>query len=419
MDSERLVRKERIKRENDKMLYTGIYFAILLLLTFFCIVKKANVLGTILFALYTGSALFALIAVGQGNISTNGVQLFPYFFLAGSLTIFFYPFYRNKTVFNAGMLNKEIHRNYILFAYFYIICAVISVWCYIPSVKALLGSGSWYLNRSLVYADKVTYPYRNTIEHFAMLFSSYTEVLALIVGFSIFRMKKNTKTGVLLVALTIARTTCSAIYTSSRGMIIQLAILVLAIYCFFYKDIEENKRRFVTVLIIIAILVITPYIIDVTVSRFSGTRGAGNSVIQYLGQPPIVFNRGVFTSEKIAWGNYGFGALIGSSFSPEDIGGTWGTGFFTFVGWIFIDWGILGVVLIGVICAFFFSGIIKKQEYQISDLFLLFTYYYTLAKGVFVIGREYCYILIASLVIYALLKFVAEKYVFTIRDYRI
>ena len=138
------------------MFYTGIYFTILLLLTFFCIVKKANVLGTILFALYTGSALFALIAVGQGNISTNGVQLFPYFFLAGSLTIFFYPFYRNKTVFNAGMLNKEIHRNYILFAYFYIICAVISVWCYIPSVKALLGSGSWYLNRSLVYADKVT-----------------------------------------------------------------------------------------------------------------------------------------------------------------------------------------------------------------------------------------------------------------------
>jgi hypothetical protein len=120
-------------------------------------------------------------------------------------------------------------------------------------------------------------------------------------------------------------------------------------------------------------------------------------------------------------GAFGFGRLIGlyPDFQASQIGGTWGTAFFTFVGWLYIDWGPIGTIIISLILAFFWDNYIKRKEWHISDIFLFFCYYDFLLNGVFVVGRNYGYSFTANIIIYLLMHFLFEKYQFTFAGRRI
>lgn len=401
------------------MTFTVIYFILMFFLTVYMFLKKVNVLGRLIFLVYTIGALLAIFAVYYGLTTKQNISLLPYLFLIISYCIFFGPFLKNKSICSAYKIVPYVDRKYILFAIFYIVCALISIKCYLPAVGRLMASGDWASNRMELYSENLDAPYSNMIEYYSIQISGYCRILATIVGFSLLRAnssKKITKKytvinriiGLLAIFTSIGYILCASIYSSARGTIFNVLVLVMAIYLFFYYEIDKNKRKFITILALLIIACIIPYLIEVTVSRFS-SEGAANSVVWYLGQAPIVFNKFIFTLEKHAWGKYGIGILFGEEFSAASIGGEWGAGFFTFVGWLCIDWSPIGVIIIGVLSSYLVLKVIKKRIYQISDVFLIFTYYQILTNGVFVIGRTYVYTLIGSFVIYVLLKLVIEK----------
>ena len=399
------------------MLFSVVYCLLLLISTIYCIAKKKNPLICILFGFYTGSALFSIIGIVKGIYKGVNITFFPFILLFVAYLLFFYPFY--TTLFpKSDQMQIEIKKAYYVFAIIYIVLSAIAIYAYIPSVRSLLQSGNWAINRRMLYSNQLEFPDSGRIQHFANLFVGYFGILALVLGFLMFRDSRTRKIGIVLLASYALKVACSAIYTSSRGTITELGMLFIALYLFFYKDMGKFTKRFIAVIIVAAIISIVPFIIDVTVDRFTTGESATNSVIRYLGIPPLAFNYGVFPIKKLMFGEYAFGQLFGhNSFNSYEIGGLWGSSFYTFVGWIYIDWGTIGVIVWGVVSLLFWNKYLRREVWRVSDLFLIISFYKMLLDGVFVIGRSQCYTIISTIIIYFLIRIFFEKYSYRIGQY--
>lgn len=400
------------------MIQTYIYTALLLVLTVFFIMKRYNKIGLILMMLYSAVGVVASVAVQQDRFESQDITMFPYIFLILIYIIVFSPFLYWTTNFSVEKLTFGINQKYVIFAYIFIITSFISLLYYWPQVKQLLSSGAWNANRANLYEGSLTF---NTVwyQYYSLQFSGYTRLIGLLVGFAFLREKKKVLIGWSCIIAGVATEIFSAMYTSSRGSIVNIVLILIVMYVYFFNDLEKDKKRFFVVLGCLAMLVVVPYVIDVTVSRFS-TTGTWNSLVDYFGQAPVVFNYGVAPINKHLYGEYALGKLFGGrSILPIELGGSWGSGFYTFVGWLFIDWGVGGTIVVALVIAYITKQIISRNTYSLADLFIIFFIYYTLLQGVFVIGRSYIYNIVSAVFIYWFIKLFFEKYTIVIGRLRL
>lgn len=369
-------------------------------------------MGILLILLYFFISLNSIIVMKNSLINTDGITIIPYIFLLLIYFILFMPFII-KNEFSVKKLKYKINKRYTIFSIIFIICSLLTIKIYFPVVKELLISGNWLENRNILYSGQRVLNY-NTIEYYALQFTSYTKLLFVILGFAMLRVQNNKKVNIIgftnIINYLIVDV-MSAISTSSRGAIVNIFLLIIALYLFFYKDFNISQNRIIKVAILLFLIYIIPYVISVTFSRFSSN--SVNSLISYFGMSPVVFNNSVFNITKHLHGAYAFGNLFTNiNFRPDMIGGTWGTNFYTFVGWMYIDWGLIGTFLISIGISFFLFFKIKKKKYYISDIYIIFFIYYTLLQGTFVIGRDYCYNIVSAIVIYFFLRFIFDKTIF-------
>ena len=208
----------------------------------------------------------------------------------------------------------------------------------------------------------------------------------------------------------------SAMSQSSRGSIVNIALLLGVLFVFFFNELGNKSRIYFSILIFIGFLAVVPYVVEVTMSRFSD--GAIDSLVSYFGQSPVVFNYGVFDIDKLSFGKYAFGNLFDlGNISPSDVGGSWGSGFYTYVGWLYLDWGFIGTIVTASLISWICIRIIRKKTYTVSDIYIVFFVYYSLLQGVFVIGRDYCYNILMTIIIYYFVKVIFDKYTFLIGRY--
>lgn len=399
------------------MIQTYIYAGIMIIILIGLFVKKTNIMGTVLWSLFTMVSFFSVIAMKAGLVKSN-VTLLPYIFLIVVYLIVFYPFITKSAEFAIEKVTYDLNIKYVIFAYVFIIAGVISISYYLPLVKQLMLSGDWNQNRSDLYSGAFNFSY-TWYQYYALQFVGYTRILGIIVGFIFLRNDQKSFLGWSSVIVGSLVCVLSAMSQSSRGAIVNIVLLVLVIFFFFYRDMANSKKRVISILVFAGTMALLPYVIEVTVSRFTST-GALDSIISYFGQPPVVFNYGVTPVYKHMYGLYAWGNLFGAApVSPSDIGGSWGTGFYSFVGWMYIDWGYIGTIIVSIIIAYITYRIIAKETYDIADLFLIFFIYYTLLQGVFVIGRDYCYNIFMTLVIYGFVKIFFDKYTFIIGSIRL
>lgn len=394
------------------MIQTNIYTVLMIFFALYVIAKHFNKMGVILVIWYAIIGVMASVAAAQGCFDGRSISILPYFFLIFIFAIAFSPFLSRKSDVSVGKLVFETNVKYAIFAWLFVITSIISISFYLPQVMDLLSTGAWNANRANLYSGSLSF---NTAwyQYYSLQFSEYTRLLGLVVGVAFLRNNVHVKLGWTCILLGVTTETMSAMYTSSRGSIVNIAILVGVIYVFFYQDLERKKRNLIVFLSCLALFVVVPYVLDVTVSRFSSE--ASSSLIEYFGQSPVVFNYGVSGINKYLYGEYAFGSLFGGrEISPTDVGGSWGSGFYTFVGWMFIDWGWIGTIIVASIIAFLIDYIIKKDTYLISDVYIIFFVYYTLLQGVFVIGRDYMYHIVAAILIYWFLRIFFDKYTFKI-----
>jgi oligosaccharide repeat unit polymerase len=153
----------------------------------------------------------------------------------------------------------------------------------------------------------------------------------------------------------------------------------------------------------------------VTISRFSTSdiidTNSIQSLIEYFGQPPLVFNYGVFPITKHTYGIFSFGGILkifnlDHNVSQSAIGGRWGSGFYTYVGPIYIDFGFIGVLLHAILISRFLIKLLRKKVFSVSSMFLIFLIYQYLLKGAFVIGSNYIIGVLMNLLIYMGIKLI-------------
>ena len=389
------------------MSYTIVYAVIMLLLTVTMIWKRKNILGILLFVIYTTIGIISVLALKENVFSDNGLKLLPYLYLIMIYCIIFAPFAVSNKIFNSNKITFSINENFKYFAILFVASSIVFIYLYLPGVIRLNQSNAWLdVRRSFLEEGQVRY-YHNTLEYIIIQFNGYFRIFALILGFLLLRLENNKILGWSTLLSAISCQVVSSMASAARGSLFTTGVFLISLYLFFSSDLRNNIKRSAIVLGGIVAFVIGPYFINVTASRNSGTFGL--FILNYFGQPPIVFNRGVWTSTKLALGAAEFGKLFGYSFTQDSIGGNWGNGFYTFVGIMYMDWGTIGTLIVSLLISLWLYKRISRQEYTISDVFLIFFVYKTLTEGVFVIGRNYCYTVLGAVIVYLIIKYIFER----------
>lgn len=406
------------------MIATSFYCICMCLITIYLFInrRKYDIIGSSVFLLFTIESVFSVLMIKKNVLSNvinyTHITFGAYILLIIALVIYISPFFRSVNEFDASKYTKELNSKYWMFAYIYIICAIVTILVCLPTTLRMVAIGNWAES----YGQASVNPYSNIIEYFATNFCDYLRVLALLVGFAMIRgeiEKKRFIIPVSLIAAAILTSINHAILSTSRSMIYETVLIVLFIYIFFFRSLEKNKKRFFTIAGVIVGCAVVVLFMNMTISRFQ-SRGTSNFMLSYLGQAPVVFNAQVVGSiDKLSFGKYAWGTLFSSQpFNQNTVGGSWGARFYMFTGWIYIDWGILGLIIIGLVLAYIFRKMILKREYVLSDLYLIFSFLLVIIKGIFVIGRMYSINLVATILIYFVLKIFFDKYTLVLGKYR-
>ena len=393
------------------MINVSLYSLTLIAITIYCIKSKKNVMGTLLWTIYSIIGVFSLICVNNGMLQSYlRTDVIPYLYLVVVYAISFWP-YINRNGLLSKKMRKELYSQYYLFSYIYILAATVTIALYIRPVKDLFISGNWLDNIENMYTGEIVFPYNNIIEYICIQFAGYTRMIALLIGFAMLRNIRDMLKGAALVLSAIGSGILTALYISSRGAIVNIIVLVIALYSFFSKEYSKKVKVRTTIAIGVIVTAIIPIMSAITISRFTDKK-ALDSVLQYFGQAPIVFSGGVFNISKYSFGVNGFGTFLGRHISQVDVGGSWGSGFYTYVGWLLLDWGPIGTLIVCGLISFIMWYLIQKEEYELSDVYIVFFTYYTLIQGVFVIGTSYCYHIVVALLIYVSLKIFSDNKVY-------
>ena len=390
-----------------------LYVISLWLLVVVGIRRQWNHIGTLLLVMYGAIAIFSLLAPKYGNLlyveklDPNTISYSTVIFLLISYCIYFSPFFKNKDYFSIKKMDIALNDNYNKFAVIYIVLCVITIILYIKPMISLLQSGQWALNRKIMTSDEVIYPYNNFIEKLIINCTNYFKVLALIVGFLLINKKESKTIGYLVIASVSITEVMTDLYVSARGSIAVFAMFFIALLLFFFPDINmKNTLRFV-IIGLVGLLFIWPIIQAITVSRFDNS--ASDSVYYYLGQPIYGISKEIKNLNHHMHGRFAFGTLFGDEKFPDELS-SWVHNFYTFVGWLYADWGYIGTIIVGILISIVFSMIMKKKKYSMSDLFLIFSYLKLLTDGIFTIGRTRSNMIVITIVIYIFLKVVIDKH---------
>lgn len=394
------------------MLEIAVYAVALILITVNRAIAKCNRVGIFLLGLYAFIAIMAAYSVAIGLVNSAGSRLWPYLLLIACYLIALYPLLRKESQQLERTIDFKLSSFYTLFAVVYIVAAIVMVSCYLPSVLGNLKSGEFSLIRRAYYSGEIVSPYRNSIDHYCSLFASYMYYLAITVSFFLFidANGKRVKLGIALLISAVSTQICMAVFTSSRGSIFIVGLTIVAMYLLLKGSLPGKSKYAVVLFAVICLFFIVPYVLNVTEDRFSYSSTAANSLIQYFGEPPVVFNTGVSVIDGYMYGVNVFGVLfdLPKPFQGS-IGGSWGTRFYTFVGWLYLDWGAIGALIGSSVFAFALAAVLRKRPLRLSDVYILAFYINEIINGAFVLGDSAIIAILFNLSVYLVLRICVDN----------
>lgn len=394
------------------MLEISVYAVALILIMTNRAIAKCNRAGFFLLGLYTFIAVMAVCSVAMGLVNPAGSRIWPYLLLIACYLIALYPLLREESRQLESSIDFKLPRFYTFFAVVYIVAAIVMVACYLPSVLGNLQSGEFSLNRRAYYSGEIVSPYRNSIDHYCSLFASYMYYLAITVSFFLFTdaSGKRVKLGIALLISAVSTQICMAVFTSSRGSIFIAGCTIAAVYLLLKSRLPGKSKYAVIILAVICLAFTVPYVLNVTEDRFSYSSTASNSLVQYFGEPPVVFNTGVSVIDDYMYGANVFGVLFDLSKPLQgSIGGSWGTRFYTFVGWFFLDWGVIGALIGTSVFAFAIAAVLRKRPLRLSDVYILVFYINEIVNGAFVLGDSAIIVILFNVCVYLALRICVDN----------
>lgn len=138
---------------------------------------------------------------------------------------------------------------------------------------------------------------------------------------------------------------------SSRGLLVEFILSIIVCFYLFKAKFTNSLLRHIKLLFGVLLFLILLYSFSVTASRFGDETdklpeeySQNISLVDYFGQSFLVFNSGVYPMHTYANGKYMLKYLYSiagedTSIEQNVLGASYGTGFFTFVGALYIDFG--------------------------------------------------------------------------------
>lgn len=291
-------------------------------------------------------------------------------------------------------------------AWGYIIISLYSCTVNIPQVYLILQNPEW----SKLYEQAHDTIESNIYIKMANLFFHF-RFLGIVLFFSFLSYKHVKKIFILILGVSaFLPIVLVTMMQASRGGVVSLLISIYLSFRMFDQIISVKAKRVLYKISLCCIPLAIVYFIAVSNSRFedgaSGYESSNHAFISYLGQSMLHFDNGIMGS-VYSYGHGGY--MFYDKQLIENIkGDNVNTGFMTFVGCLYLDYGAFGTFLIAIVVSLIMRKFLINNKRGVPECFILLYYIMFIFNGVFVLGYGYGNQWIESILIYILLKF-AEK----------
>lgn len=290
---------------------------------------------------------------------------------------------------------------YRMVSWVFILLSFYSCTVYLPQVVLILTNPDW----AELYADSHDTSLASSTSKIANAFF-HIRYLGIVLFFSTLVDKRTGSLFKILLGLaSFLPVVLVTLTKASRGGMVALVISLFLTFMIFRPLFSKKTIR----KILFAAAMLVPfafvYFMAVSSSRFEvGPMTVEDSFLDYVGQSMLYFNYGVMDSiTGYGWGGYMFDIADRIKMIK---GAHFGSGFITYVGCLYIDYGFIGTLLITLLVSGLISRVIRSRRHMgIPELFLLITYLMYLFNGVFVVPPSYGQQWIEAIFIYIVLRF--------------
>lgn len=318
------------------------------------------------------------------------ITLFPYIVYFFVFLMLIKPTFEFQKVISKSPIVISIDKAKI-FVYIYIAASIITIFLIYRTISVNSVLENMAEVRRDFYAGEGLIPYNNAVEHFITTFTMAFQIPATIILFVLFtkpRSRPNFMIMTLFALCIIVPAFLDAVRTVSRGMVVSLFIRFLLCYGMLNSYFSKKLKSYFVKISIVFLGLFVIYSLLVTEARFGEAESGGiNSLVCYWGQPTIIFNSQVMEISEFSYGKIFFlplyeAAGIDNSALFARICKGFGPCFTTAIGTLYLDFGIVGILLIAIfIPAIINKLIIQSKTIDISKLYLILFYCSFLQNG--------------------------------------
>lgn len=388
------------------MSYLLINIALYIVTAFIHFYKKKQLdFALVLFILYGAVAVFGAIYYSMTPHMWQ-ISLFPLLYLYLVFMVTTFPLWVNKL--RIDKIQVKHHWLFELFLLAMLLSCIICIYYSWTNAMEIVSDDAW----GDVYLDDNKQAYVNSIDRLAKNIIGYGRIIASVVIFYnlAYGTKLERRLSIVVLFLLLFASFLIASSRASRSMMLSSIISVLSGFFIFYPLYTKKMIKtfvFGGIMIIVAYFIYSYVIAQARFSVAGSYYDPTESIYSYLGQPMLTFDYGVMDSiHTYMKGDFMFGTNPERYYGGFDgvIGTHFGSGFFTYVGALYIDYGPLGTLLL--VC---FVAFLMRKKFIVKDLadaFLICYYFSFITNGVFVYGRGYYFPIMMAIITYIILKLI-------------
>lgn len=409
------------------LFYLICYAVVTCFITIRAILKKKSIIYCALWCEYAVSGVFCVLCkifqadlVGLGTLHNEWYDLsdttwWAYALLIVCNLIAFKPFelFDHNSSLNSIGQRKGAHQYMKLYAYAYIIMALIFVVLSFNNIKTILSTSDLGALRSSLYGntdnESTLIITNNFIANICYKLCTQFKYFSVFIAMIMLKEKSHVRTAVGLLITTFAIYYIYASANAARGGLLIFVFCSFLIVLTFYKYMSKSSKRRLIILCAIAGGLVISLFLAITMSRIATDTYGGNALLRnvsfYLGHGPIEFSKITGSLDDFAYGKTIIGRLLnhyfGVPYSWENIQSeigypNIGPVFITYLGYIYTDFGIFSCLGFTSIWSFIMCRLLKKNRLRFSTVFLFLYYLSFYVTGNFAVGRlEYVAVITA------------------------
>lgn len=359
----------------------------------------------VLFMAYGLVAIFGAIYYNMTPYRWH-ITMLPLMYLYMIFMISSAPLYRKPiSVDNFCIPHRKL---FTLFLWVMLVACIVSIYYSWSNALNVAAEEAW----GEVYADEDKQSYVNLLDRLAKNIIGYGRIIASVLIFHNLARgtSKEKKLSVCLLILLIIAVILNSSARAARGMMLSSIISVMSGFFLFQSLYSKKLLRSLLLFGVGLIVIFFLYSYTIAQVRF-GVAGSyydpTESIYAYLGQPMLIFDYGIMDSiHTYMHGDFLFGTNPAKYYGGLDsvLGTHFGSGFFTYVGALYLDFGPLGTLIIASIIAFLMRN--KCRVKDLADAFIVCYYFSFILNGVFVYGRGYYFPIMMAIITYIILKLI-------------